>query len=213
MSDGELYEALGIPKDADAATIKRAYRRKAAESHPDGESPDPDRFALVCLAKDVLTDQLRRKRYDDAGDTTKKSETAEILEVISQAMDFVLLAADQQGFDITTVLMIPALVQRLGQMVEEVDTKLAPARRSIEQHTRLMSRFEPTDGEPNAIDEMIRKKVGQIEEALAPLVRQRELMVKAQAMLSAYSYRTEPASNFWPGTGFYSAQPMGGAWR
>lgn len=32
------YDALGVPKNADPATIKRAYRRKSREHHPDRQS-------------------------------------------------------------------------------------------------------------------------------------------------------------------------------
>ncbi len=63
----DYYKTLGVPKDADAATIKKAYRKLARELHPD-TNPDPkaaDRFKAVSEANDVLSDADKRKEYDE----------------------------------------------------------------------------------------------------------------------------------------------------
>lgn len=39
------YETLGVPKDANAGDIKRAYRRKASEAHPDRHGGDGGKMA------------------------------------------------------------------------------------------------------------------------------------------------------------------------
>jgi molecular chaperone DnaJ len=65
----DYYAALGVAKDADAATIKKAYRSLARELHPD-KNPDnasaETRFKEVSEAYDVLSDPKRRAEYDDA---------------------------------------------------------------------------------------------------------------------------------------------------
>jgi curved DNA-binding protein CbpA len=67
-----LYEILEVPRDADAVTIKRAYKRKAQVVHPDKNGGDDTAFHQVALAYEVLIDPERRDRYDRTGDT--KSE-------------------------------------------------------------------------------------------------------------------------------------------
>ena len=70
MSDHDLYELLGVPRDADADTIKRAYRRLARQLHPD-VNPDPatqERFKEVSRAYEVLSDPQKRAAYDRGGD-------------------------------------------------------------------------------------------------------------------------------------------------
>jgi curved DNA-binding protein CbpA len=62
------YADLGVPKDADAPTIKRAYRRKAAQHHPD-KGGTPEAFMAVQRAYDILSNDERRARYDQYGDT------------------------------------------------------------------------------------------------------------------------------------------------
>lgn len=66
----DLYEILGVPRDADADVIKKAYRRLARQLHPD-VNPDPEtqeRFKEVSLAYEVLSDPQKRTSYDRGGD-------------------------------------------------------------------------------------------------------------------------------------------------
>ena len=65
------YSILGVPRDADARTIKRAYRRLAQEHHPDRNRDDAvaeERFKAISGAYAVLSDSERRRGYDEFGE-------------------------------------------------------------------------------------------------------------------------------------------------
>ena len=65
----DYYKILGVPKDADAATIKKAYRNLARDLHPDRNSADKaaeTRFKEVSEAYSVLSNADKRKEYDEA---------------------------------------------------------------------------------------------------------------------------------------------------
>ncbi len=65
----DYYEVLGVDKDADAKTIKKAYRKLAMKYHPD-RNPDEDtteKFKEISEAYAVLSDDEKRKRYDQFG--------------------------------------------------------------------------------------------------------------------------------------------------
>ena len=65
----DYYAVLGVPKDADAKEITRAYRKLARENHPDAKPDDPaaeERFKEVSAAYDVVGDATKRKEYDEA---------------------------------------------------------------------------------------------------------------------------------------------------
>jgi molecular chaperone DnaJ len=66
----DYYEVLGVSRDADDATIKKAFRRLARELHPDVNSHDPeaeDKFKQAAEAYEVLSDPDRRATYDRYG--------------------------------------------------------------------------------------------------------------------------------------------------
>ena len=65
--ENDYYEVLGVPKNASAAEIKKAYRKLAQKHHPDANAGDPkaeERFKEVSAAYDVLGHQERRAAYD-----------------------------------------------------------------------------------------------------------------------------------------------------
>lgn len=69
-STRDYYEVLGVPRDADDATIKKAFRRLARELHPDVNRHDPDaedKFKEAAEAYEVLSDSDRRATYDRYG--------------------------------------------------------------------------------------------------------------------------------------------------
>lgn len=67
MSKRDYYEVLGISKTASADEIKKAFRKKAIEFHPDKEGGDETKFKEVNEAYEVLKDQAKRQRYDQFG--------------------------------------------------------------------------------------------------------------------------------------------------
>ncbi len=67
----DYYKTLGVPKNASAAEVKKAYRRLAQKWHPDanrGNKEAEERFKEISAAYDVLGDQEKREQYDRVRD-------------------------------------------------------------------------------------------------------------------------------------------------
>ena len=58
------YQTLGVGRDADASTIKKAYRKLASKHHPD-KGGNPEEFKRVQEAYDTLSDPNKRNQYDN----------------------------------------------------------------------------------------------------------------------------------------------------
>ena len=66
----DFYEILGITKSANAAEIKKAYRKKAIEHHPDknpGDKSAEEKFKLAAEAYEILSDPSKKAKYDQYG--------------------------------------------------------------------------------------------------------------------------------------------------
>ena len=66
----DYYEVLGVAKNADEKTIKKAYRKLAKKYHPDTNAGNPDaekKFKEVTEAYSVLSDPEKKKMYDQFG--------------------------------------------------------------------------------------------------------------------------------------------------
>jgi molecular chaperone DnaJ len=65
----DLYEILGVGRDATPAEIKAAYRQLARTLHPDvnGDPVDQERFKEITGAYEILSDPAKRGRYDEFG--------------------------------------------------------------------------------------------------------------------------------------------------
>jgi molecular chaperone DnaJ len=63
----DYYQLLGVPENASADEIKKAYRRLAKQNHPDANRNDPqaaERFKEIGEAYGILSDDAKRKQYD-----------------------------------------------------------------------------------------------------------------------------------------------------
>jgi DnaJ-class molecular chaperone len=66
-----LYDTLGVSKTSTADEIRKAYRKLARKHHPDvnpGDKKAEEKFKTISTAYDVLSDDKKRKAYDEFGD-------------------------------------------------------------------------------------------------------------------------------------------------
>ena len=77
----DYYEVLGVPKDADEAAIKKAYRVLAKKYHPDanpGDETAAEKFKEASEAYGVLSDPQKRQQYDQFGNAASKGPRTQV---------------------------------------------------------------------------------------------------------------------------------------
>lgn len=83
----DLYKTLGVDKDASATEIKKGYRNKAKEHHPD-KGGDSEIFNNVSYAYNILSDKDKKEKYDKYGhdglSNTQRSHASAFEEMIRQ---------------------------------------------------------------------------------------------------------------------------------
>lgn len=75
----DYYKVLGVPKNATADQIRKAYKKIARQNHPDakpGDTAAAERFKQAAEAYEVLGDADKRKQYDQFGDAYKYAQAA-----------------------------------------------------------------------------------------------------------------------------------------
>ena len=118
----DYYEVLGVPKDADDAAIKKAYRQLAKKYHPDMNPGDKEaeiKFKEASEAYAVLSDAEKRRQYDQFGHAAFEARSSgagavasisilvtwEIFSEISLAVCSEAAEADETAMDQEEVLM------------------------------------------------------------------------------------------------------------
>lgn len=103
MKYKDYYATLGIPRDADLAQIKKAYRQLAHSYHPDvSKAPDAEaRFKEAAEAYATLKDSTRRAAYDELG---QPKQGAEFAPPPQWREDFASSQASFDGMDLADLL-------------------------------------------------------------------------------------------------------------
>lgn len=74
MSKRDFYEVLGVSRSASKDEVRKAYKKLARKFHPDVKPADPNSektFSEITEAYDVLSDEEKRRSYDQFGHTSR----------------------------------------------------------------------------------------------------------------------------------------------
>lgn len=177
------YKTLGIEPGATKKQICAAYRKMASIHHPDKNPDDPyakTRFQQVKEAYEILTDPDRLARYEK-GEDPKKVDLRGLATGLLVSSFFEVLKTKGDRRIISNILQY---MERKNDRAELKDKDIAEAMGNLD---RVKERFSYNGSEENLFSDVIDSEYRKLEEALAGLNQEREVIVLAKKMLKAYS--------------------------
>lgn len=197
------YEVLGVERNADEATIRKAYRKKAAKAHPDAGGK-PDEWANVSTSLMVLTDPDLRRGYDETGKIGEKAidnDRAAALQLIDQEVAKLINAYITNGFSAYAdprKIDIPARIKAsMEDEISQAKTAITTGGTVIKFYEDMRARFVVRDAAAVPEDSIGRMIVNQIDgakkqiEALEKNIVVRELALK---IVAGYDFRWDQPS-------------------
>jgi curved DNA-binding protein CbpA len=139
----ELYNTLGVDKDASAEDIKKSYRKLAVENHPDKEGGNSEKMKEVTSAYNILKDPAKRERYDNTGETnSEESFESRFRTMLNNVFGAIIdTEKDVEGTDLVDILRGELKNQERLQR-----DSLTSLRLEIERLEKVLSRIKKDDG-------------------------------------------------------------------
>jgi len=136
-----LYDVLGINKDATKEEIKKAHRNGVKKNHPD-KGGDAEVFQQIQLAYDVLGDEQRRDKYDTTGETDKPRDV--FAEMFASFIDSLVSQLETSKTD--NIDLIELGNAMLEQELVELTRKQQIVNRSLALLEKALGRMDSKKG-------------------------------------------------------------------
>jgi curved DNA-binding protein CbpA len=187
MVTPDLYEILGVPRDAKAADIKNAFRRRAKDLHPD-HGGDPESFRLLMLAYDVLSDPEQRLHYDQTGQTPEDRAAVEREEQAYRALvgDFIVnLIAHGAAPEFTDIVALAR--EQARQLRDAVEGQIGAMKMLGDRLASVRSRLIG-GGEKDMLRSVLGERGEKLHQTIEDLIRQRSRWERLMRELEDYGY-------------------------
>lgn len=184
------YQELGVPKDADAATVKRAYQRRARKAHPD-KGGDTAAFQRVSAAYRLLADPAKRARYDQTGQVEDGPDngTARLLSIIAT---LVLGAVNQLSEnDVRYIDVMGEVRKRIDLDIKGVNQALKDTKKKIKHYEAAAKRVARKGGGENLVAMMLTSEAAKHAAVVQAHQNDLELLDRLKAFAADYEWMVD----------------------
>jgi curved DNA-binding protein CbpA len=186
----DLYNTLGVAKDASPADIKKAYRRRSSQAHPDKGGSEKAQQAINA-AYAVLSDDRKRKHYDETGKDREPNIDQQANAILLSLLNELLESDDE----VTDIIAVGRM--KLKGRVVSILTNIEMGKSRVSIIERKRGKVRRKDSGPNAVDMLIEQKVSRLKAAIADLAEGLAIHQHAIKLLDVYE-STEPLADFVP---------------
>lgn len=132
------YETLGVETDATQEDIKKAYRQKAKELHPDKNDGDDRGFVALNRANEVLSDDEKRKRYDETGEDGTDNDHRQVMAILT---NFSLIFLDHTK-DVKKQSLTDFVRERINEAIQLATDLMENIKSDISKTNDVLSRLK-----------------------------------------------------------------------
>lgn len=181
-----LYEELDVPLNATKDEIRKAYRHKAQQMHPD-KGGDAAAFQKLQAAYDVLSDNERRAQYDRDGTCTPKPALRD------QAMgEFAaLMPLVISKFDFEHTDLVQLMRNEIQIKLRQIDQITATKKKELKRNAEIIKRLTAKDGN-NILVQMVEAQNAGIQQECDAMNAAKAVFDEMVRILKNYQYRTDP---------------------
>lgn len=194
MPSENLYETLGIDRDASPEEVRKAYRRKAKKAHPDAGG-DPETFHAISRALRILDDPAKRAKYDAGEDPDDGADNAraKLLDRVFKLFSVVFDHIDADGGD-------PAqcdIVEMATRVAEGTIADKVKARgrleREAEKWEKRKGRFAGPEAVVSILEGMLDQPIRMARDGIQNMNKLIEQDREVLAFLQDVRWRRDPA--------------------
>lgn len=178
------YEILGVPRDVDAATLKRRYRQLAKEHHTDREGGDDETMAEINVAYEVLSDPVRRARYDETGDDKAANIKSKGLQLLCGKILEWLHSAMMGD-------MMTQVISRLEQERHGARMKYAEGEQLIAKYEKALKRVKYKGSGTDLMHLILTSRIEEVSRMMRQVRENQEILDAAVEMSSDYEYEID----------------------
>lgn len=188
----DLYEVLGVGKNASKKEIKKAFRRMANKYHPDKNPGNPEKFIEATKAYRVLSDNEKREQYDRDGSIPEDLNVdssawgilcGHLIRLVSNS--FVNLERTDIVFEITNSCIVEK---------KKVKKDLSDIDRCISRFEFVKKNLKSKKGS-NILSMSISNELNKLKEIRIVTKRRLSYVERALELLENYEYNVEKKSN------------------
>lgn len=186
------YDVLGVDRDATEQEIRQAFRRKAAECHPDrhnGDKSKEEQFKALAIAKTILLDPRRRALYDAGQEDSIDDVYREALQVVHNGF-FQIVDSIQNTVEVD---VIGKLKQGIMGKKRELVASISKIEQDIKKMKRVKRRIVRKKKGRNIFADAVDKRIDEYQRTIENIQHGIEVLNTAYRICKEYEYRCEDA--------------------
>ncbi len=180
-----LYDKLGVKKNASKEDIKKAYRQKAKETHPDKEGGDNEKMTELTHAYDILSNDNKKARYDSTGE---EKETPFAERFMGFVNDLFIQIIDKTP-DIASDDLIEEFRSHADKILKNIKENRSQSKVKIEKYISVRERVISTTNKHILL--VMDSKIETMQQSLASFETEIEFIGQCIEVLKTYEYKVD----------------------